>query len=117
MVPMHLLRPITFLHWSVALVIGQASLLLLLRAHGGAVQGGVHPALAGVLAAVELAAVVLFLIPKTLGLGARLLWGVLVIATLVHMHSGEPPPMIFLVYAAAIWVVLQDAGASRSRPT
>lgn len=114
---MRLPRPVAVLRWSLALVIGQASLLLLLRAHRGAVQGGVHPALASVLAAVELAAVVLFLIPKTLGLGARLLWGVLVIAALVHMHSGDPPPIIFLVYAAAIWVVLQDAGESRSRPT
>jgi hypothetical protein len=106
-----------FLRWSLALVIGQASLLLLLRAHRGAVQGGVHPALAGALAAVELAAVALFLIPKTLGLGARLLWIVLVIAALVHLHTGDPPPMVFLVYAAAIWVVLQEAGASKIRPT
>ena len=39
-----------------------------------------------------------------------------VIAVIVHLHTGDPPPMIFLVYAAAIWVVLQDADASRSRP-
>lgn len=102
-------RPVTWLHLALALVIGQASLLLLLRARQGGLQGGVHPALATALAAVELLAVGLFLIPKTLVFGARALWVVLVVAALLHLHAGETPPPIFLVYAAGIWVVAADA--------
>jgi hypothetical protein len=102
-------RPVTWLRLALALVIGQASLLLLLRAHRGGASGGVHPAIATALAAVELLAVALFLIPKTLVLGARALWIVLVVAALLHLHTGEAPPPIFLVYAAGIWVVAADA--------
>ncbi len=60
----------------------------------------------------ELLAVVIFLIPRTVVLGARILWGVLVIATLLHLHSGEPPSPIFLVYAAGIWVVADSRRAA-----
>ena len=107
-------RPVTWLRLALALVIGQASLLLLLRAHAGGLHGGVHPALVAALAAVELLAVGLFLIPRTLVLGARLLWIVLVAAALLHLHTGEAPPPIFLVYAAGIWVVASDAAHPRS---
>jgi len=101
-------RPVIWLRLALALVIGQASLLLLLRAHPGRLHG-VHPAIATALAAVELLAVGLFLIPRTLVLGARALWVVLVVAALLHLHTGEAPPPIFLVYAAGIWVVAADA--------
>jgi hypothetical protein len=102
----------TWLHLALVLVIGQASLLLLLRAHRGDASGGVHAAITTVLGAVELLAVCLFLIPKTLVLGARLLGVVLVAATLLHLHTGQAPPPIFLVYAAGIWVVAADAARS-----
>jgi len=104
-------RPVTCLHLALALVIGQASLLLLLRAHRGSASGGAHLALA----AVELLAVVLFLVPRTLVLGARALWVVLVVAALLHLHTGEPPPPVFLVYAAGIWVVAEDAARARGQ--
>jgi hypothetical protein len=106
-------RPVTWLHLALAFVIGQASLLLLLRARGSGLHGGLHPAIATTLAAVELLAVCLFLIPKTLVLGARLLWVVLVVATLLHLHAGEAPSPIFLVYAAGIGVVAADAARPR----
>jgi hypothetical protein len=113
---MKLPRPVTWLHLALALVIGQASLLLLLRAHHGGASGGVHPAVATALAAVELLAVGLFLVPKTLVLGARLLWIVLVAAALLHLHAGQAPSPIFLVYAAGIWVVAADAGRPGHAP-
>jgi hypothetical protein len=101
-------HPATWLQWALALVIGQASVLLLLQARQGALHGGVHATVASVLAGVELGAVILFLIPRTLPLGARLLWVVLAAATLIHLHAGEMPSPVFLVYAAGIWVVLSD---------
>jgi hypothetical protein len=105
-------RPVTWLHLALVLVIGQASFLLLLHAHRTSISG-LHPAIVTTLAAVELLAVCLFLIPKTLVLGARLLWVVLVAATLLHLHAGEAPSPIFLVYAAGIWVVAADAARPR----
>jgi hypothetical protein len=102
------LRPVTGLRLALALVIGYAAVLLLLDAHRGALHGGVDPAIPAVLAVLEILAVLLLLIPKTLVLGGRMLWGALVAATLLHLHAGESPPPIFLVYAAAIWVVLAE---------
>jgi hypothetical protein len=104
---------VTWLHLTLALVIGQASLLLLLRARGAGGHVGLHAATTTPLAAVELLAVCLFLIPRTLVLGARLLWVVLVAATLLHLHAGQAPPPIFLVYAAGIWVVAADGADSK----
>jgi len=117
MVPMSLPRPVTWLRLALALVIGHAALLLLLGARRGAFHGGVHPAIVETLAAVELLALVLFLIPRTLILGARLLWIVLVAAALLHLHGGQAPPPIFLVYATAVWVVAADAGRPRGAKT
>ena len=117
MVPMNRPPPVRWLQWALAFVIGRASVLLLFHARRGALHGGVHPALVTALAGVELAAVILFLIPKTLPYGARLLQGVIVAAALLHMHSGEMPPAIFLVYVAGIWVVLADARRSGKEAT
>jgi len=112
---MTLPRPVTWLRLSLAVVIGQAAILLLLRARQGVVHGGLHPAIAVTLAAVEVLAVILFLIPRTLVYGARLLWVVLVAAALLHLHTGEAPPPIFLVYAAGIWVVASESGRATAR--
>jgi hypothetical protein len=102
------LRPVTGLKIALALVIGYAAVQLLLSAHRGALHAGVHPAIPTVLAVLEILAVILFLIPKTLVLGGRLLWAILAAAALLHLHGGGVPPPIFLVYAAAIWVVLAE---------
>ena len=114
MVPMRSALPVTALRLTLALVIGHAALLLLLGAHRGAVHGAVHPGIATVLAAVELLAAAVFLVPRTTVIGAWGLGGVLVVATLLHLHAGEPPSPIFLVYAAGLWVVASDA-RSRAR--
>ena len=106
-------RPVTVLRLALALVIGHAALMLLLQIlHGGSIHAAVHPGIAAALALVELLAVVLFLIPRTTVLGAWTLGAVLVAATLLHLHAGQAPPPVFLVYAAGIWVV---AAETRSR--
>jgi hypothetical protein len=69
----------------------------------------VRPLVAVTLAVVELAAIVLFLIPRTVILGAILLMLVLAAAVVVHLSLGQTPSLTYVVYAAAIWVVVQDA--------
>ncbi len=109
MVPMSLPRPILALRVALALVMGGGGLRLALDVHRAALHGGLHPLLLTVLGAIEALAAVLFLIPATLRLGAWLLAGCLVFATVLHLHTGEPPSPIFLVYAAGIWTVAKDA--------
>jgi hypothetical protein len=104
---MYLTRPIGWLRLAIGLVIGQASLLLLLHPRHGGTEG-VHPLHAAVLAGVEVVSAALFLIPKTVVVGAWLLLGVLLAATLLHLHAGEVPSPVFLVYAAGIGAVLED---------
>lgn len=95
-------RPAILLRWSLAAVLGVQALSLLF-------EHAVRPLIAVTLAAVELAAVVLFLVPRTLIFGAILLILVLASAAVVHLSIGQRAPLAYLVYAAAIWVVVQDA--------
>ena len=104
---MSLPRPANLLRWSLAAVLGVQALSLLF-------DHAVRPLVAVMLAAVELAAIVLFLIPRTLILGAVLLMLVLASAVVVHLSLGQTPSLAYLVYVAAIWVVVQDA--RRARP-
>ena len=87
---------------------GWGGLRLALDVHHGAMHGGLHPILLTALGVAEALAGILFLLPKTLRVGAWLLVACLVAATLVHLHTGEPPSPIFLVYAAGIWTVAAD---------
>ncbi len=103
--------PIRWLQVSLSFVLGQAALSLLLRVWHERPHG-LHPAVAGTLAAVELLAAALFLIPRTLRWGGRLLWGALAAASVLHLHTGQVPPPVFLVCAAGIWVVLDGARSS-----
>ena len=109
MVPMTLARPNTVLRFALALVMGWGGLSLVLDVHRGAMHGGLHPLLLTVLGSVEAVAAILFLVPRTLRLGAWLLAGCLVFATLLHLHTGQPPSPIFLVYAAGLWTVASEA--------
>jgi hypothetical protein len=84
----------------VAVVVGRGA------RHSG--DHAVRPLIAVTLAALELAAVVLFVIPRTLILGAILLIVVLALAAAVHLSLKQTPSLAYLVYAAAIWVVVQD---------
>ena len=104
---MSLPRPASLLRWSLAAVLGVQALSLLL-------DRAVRPLISVTLAAVELAAIVLFLIPRTLILGAILLFLVLASAVVVHLSLNQTPSLVYLLYAAAISVVVQDA--RRGRP-
>jgi hypothetical protein len=105
-------HPVTLLRLALAFVMGWGALRLVLDAHRGALHGGVHPMLATILGAVELVGAVLFLVPRTLRPGTWLLAASLVGATLLHLHTGQAPSPVFLVYAAGVWVVASDARAS-----
>ncbi len=100
-------RPASLLRWSLSAVLGIQAISLLF-------DHPVQPLIAVTLAALELAAIVLFLIPRTLIGGAILLIVVLALATAVHLSLKRTPSLAYLVYAAAIWVVVQDA--RRTRP-
>ncbi len=99
-------RPTTFLRWSLSAVLGIQAVSLLY-------DHAIQRLTAVTLAVLELAAVVLFLLPRTVFLGAILLIGVLVCASAVHLSLKQAPSLAFVVYAAAIWVVVQDARKTR----
>ena len=113
MVPMRPHLPVTVLRVTLALVLGHAALLLWVGVRHHTFHGAAHPGILTALAAAELLAAVLFLIPGTIAAGSWCLAAVLIAATLFHLHAGEPPSPIFLVYAAGIWVVAADARSRR----
>jgi hypothetical protein len=110
-------RPLTLLRVALALVMGYGALRLVLDSHRGAWHGGVHPMIATTLGVVELLGAVLFLIPPTLRFGAWLLAASLVGATLLHLHGGQAPSPVFLVYAAGVWAVASEARGPKGAPT
>ena len=93
-------RPIALLRIALALVMGYGAARLLVPW-----SPGVHAALG----ALELVAALLFLIPATLRAGAWLLAACLVLATVIHLHTGQPLSPVFLVYAAGIYAVVTEA--------
>jgi len=105
-------RPVTLLRVALALVMGWGALRLVLDAHRGALNGGVHPRIATILGAMELVGALLFLVPWTVRPGAWLLAASLVGATLLHLHTGQAPSPVFLVYAAGIGAVASDSRPS-----
>jgi len=68
-----------------------------------------------ILGSVESVAAILFLIPRTVRLGALLLLSVLAAAFLIHLHRGEWPGGL-LIYAAGVAFVAVHGGAYRGRP-
>src|SRR5438552_17599762 len=100
-----MMAPVRILQWSLAVVLALGALLLLLDVAGGA---SVHiaPPIAAALGVAELAAAVLFAVPATRRVGAVALWVLLAAAVVVHALHRQAPPPAFVVYAAAIWVVM-----------
>src|ERR1041385_8242800 len=90
--------------WSIAAVLGFGAAALLLH-HD---RAGIEPALAIALAVAELAGGVLFATPRPTRLGGYVLLGALAAAAVIHVAIGQPPPIAFVVYAAAIWVVMKE---------
>jgi hypothetical protein len=99
-------NPIRLLQWVLCAVLAFQSGALLLRSDN-------RSATSIALAAVELGAIALFLVPRTLLAGAILLAGVLAVAFARHLTRMGGPPLGFLVYGAAIWVVVQEARGAR----
>jgi hypothetical protein len=96
---------VLLLRWALAVVLGgQAAVLLAdaLRATR------VHPLLVA-LAAAEVLACVLLVVPRARRGGALLLAATLLFASLLHVSQGESPPAAFVVYLAAILVVAHGA--------
>jgi hypothetical protein len=58
-------------------------------------------------AGTELLGALLFFVPQKRSLGGYLLLASLGLAMVLHVAMGEWPPPAFLVYAAAIWVVIR----------
>lgn len=109
-----MVRPVVMLQWTMSLVLVLASVAALLqRDTWSTMHPGVATWVIGTVASAELVAIVLFLLPGTLRAGAALLVGVLAAAAAVYLWAGKAPPPSFLVYAAAIWVVVKDAPATR----
>jgi hypothetical protein len=95
--------PLPLLRWSVSLVLGSGAAVLV-----ASCLRGERPAGLLVLGIAELIAALLFLVPRTLRAGGLALLAVLVAAVALHATAGEPPPISFAVYAAAIWASMTE---------
>lgn len=93
------------------LVLGVGILWLAVRSVIGALHagGGHHNPHIAVLAAVEAIGALLFLVPRTLRLGAALLLLTIAAAAAMHATAGELR-IDLLVYAAGVWLVAVWAG-------
>lgn len=97
-------RRLALLRISVSLVLGAQAAVLLARP----VAGRLPPALLVALAALELLAALLLLVPKAVRPGALLLLVALAGAAALHLGIGQSPPPAFLICAAALWAVLPE---------
>jgi hypothetical protein len=100
------MRPIVLLRWCLGLVLAGKGLVLVLHAESVLVRAA---------ATAEVVAGLLFLAPRTLALGSGLLLAVLAFVAILHGAEGEWPPAAFLIYAAAVSVVLEDTRLRKQR--
>jgi len=108
---------IRILQWTVGLVVLVESCLLAFDANRmqGFARTGLPHWVRAALAWPEIGGAILFLIPATSVVGARLLLCVFFVAALVHLVHGHHDIGALLVYAAAVWAV--DAERTRTAPT
>ncbi len=97
----------TLLLWSLSLVLGGQALLVLLHSLLGRSTHGPPMALLVVTAGAELLGALLLFVPQKRSLGGYLLLASLGLAMVLHVAMGEWPPAAYLVYAAAIRVVIR----------
>lgn len=100
---------ITILAWVTGLVVlfeSYRTLRWALRDLHGAAAQGIHPAIRLGLAAPELVAAILFLVPGTRKLGGYALLVLFGLAISVHLLHGEWNFEVLLVYTAAVWVCI-----------
>jgi hypothetical protein len=95
--------PFIVLRGSLALVLGAGAAVLVVSC-----LRGERPAGLAVLGVAELIAAALFVLPRAIRAGGFALLAVLAVAAGLHAASGEPPPISFAVYAAAIWAVMTE---------
>src|SRR5512142_1105755 len=95
------------LRWSLALALGIGACVFVLSIARGA-HVGVHAPVALGMGVAELLAAALLVVPRTRQLGGALLLATLVVAAVLHLLMGQAPPVAFLVYAAALWVVIRE---------
>jgi hypothetical protein len=96
-----------------AVVVWQSVATLLAGFHAGSWHAHLVAAVRG-LAVVEIVAALLFLIPATARVGGWLLLGVFAIAVALHALHGEWGFGALLVYATAVWVLMQERTHTRS---
>jgi cell division protein FtsW (lipid II flippase) len=100
-------KTITILQWTLGPVVLIEAGLFVLSPHAGNDFAKTHmpQALRLVLGWGEIAAAILFLIPKTAVRGAWLLLVIFVLAIAIHLLHGMPNVGALVVYAAVAWAV------------
>jgi len=98
---------VSILQWATAAVCGIGAIQLLVAISHHRVHY-LPLTLLKVIASAEIAAAVLFVIPRTQRLGGRCLLAVLLLAATVHLAHGQYQIGDLVVYAAAVGVVLNN---------
>jgi hypothetical protein len=104
---------ITVLHWTTGLIVLLESWLTLRMSWAGVQAGGAHAPLLRValaLSSLEIVAAVLFLVPRTLAAGGYGLLAIFALAVAIHVLHGDLRMEQVVLYAAAVWVVLNYRG-------
>jgi hypothetical protein len=109
-------RALTALQWVTGITVLVESSLLLspVNAARTALHSGVPYWLLQTLAAAEITAAVLFLVPATVVAGGRALLAVFAVAALIHFAHGQYNLGVLAVYAAAVLAVIADRQSRRA---
>jgi hypothetical protein len=109
-------RALTAVQWVTGIAVLVQSSLLLSPANAArtALHSGVPHWLPQMLAAAEITAAVLFLIPATVVAGGRALLAVFAVAALIHFAHGQHDGGVLAVYAAAVLAVVADRQSGRA---
>jgi hypothetical protein len=111
--------PLLVLQWVLGLVILEQSLRFAFSpeaAHAFAKTGLPNFIRLG-LAWAEIAAAILFLVPRTTLIGGRFLIAVLAAAIVIHILHGWFDVGVLVVYAAATWAVVAEKSAAAEQRT
>jgi hypothetical protein len=108
-------RALKALQWVVGLTVLVQSCLLLASGNAdlAALHGGVPHRVPQTLAAAEITAAVLFLIPRTVVAGGRGLLAMFAVAALIHFAHRQYNVGVLAVYAAAVLAVVADRQSGR----
>ena len=93
----------TGLQYSLGLVLTYESARLLLPSSTG--HGHIPHALVMTIAAVELVGAILFMIPRAILVGGRVLLATFLVAAVVHILHGQPDVGFLVIYAMAVLTI------------